>query len=146
MKRVVLIFILLFAISCKCKKIPLPPNHSSYYSSSYEELGYHPENIMTLVDVYDIKDTMEIKFSERIYRYEYETQSWVNKNTNEPIEKKAFIISIADFIKDYKIENNTLRNNDGKISAIDVIRYEKDKTLILLQLKVDFTDVEFKKG
>lgn len=97
--------------------------------------------MVTLVKEYKLNDSTETIFSERIFQDDFD--SIVNKTTHQKIskEEKYFVISIKDFIKNYRTKNGHL-SVDGQNSIIDLLRYENKENLKILSInKGELSDV-----
>lgn len=99
-------------------------------------IRYYKKNlVVTLVKDYKLNDSTETKYSERIYKDDYD--SLINKKTNQKISKEDhyFVISFKDFEKEYKIiKGSLIRKQTKEKSNIDYLRFEHNNYLNILTL------------
>ena len=140
-----LIGVMVFLSGCCSRFYKIPPPIPVVKIADSLIRPYKKDLIVTLVKEYNPSDSNETKFSEKIYKDDFD--SLINKTTHQKISKEEyyFVISIRDFIKDYKIKNGYLiiNGDSNENSMIDVIRYEDSENITLANLKnAEFTSVE----
>lgn len=137
----IIFFVITYGCCSKFKNIIPPPIPVVKIGDGLIR-NYKKQLIVTLVKDYKPNDSTKTKFSERLYKDDFD--SLISKNTNQKISKdNYFVISIKDFIKDYKIKNGFLLSFNDENSTIDVLRYENDQNIILSELKnSEFFSVE----